>query len=74
MTKKEAFAGGIRSSQSSVQKSGKVEKILCTKQNIAMSTIDVNKYRKHVMKIGLKIVFYICLSRGQFLYNIDMFF
>ena len=59
----------------SVQKSGKREKkILCTKQNLALSTIDVNKYRKHVMKIGLKIVFYICLSRCRFLYNIDMFF
>ena len=74
MTKKEAFAGGIRSSQSTVFKNlKKVEKILCTKQNIAMSTIDINKYRKHNTKIGLKIVFYVCLGRCQFLYNIHMY-
>ena len=40
MTKKEAFAGGIRSSQSTAFKNleNVEKKILCTKQNLALST------------------------------------
>ena len=76
MTKKEAFAGGIRSSQSTVFKNLKKvrKKYYALNKNFVLLTIDVNKHRKNNTKIGLEFVFCVCLSRHQFLYNIYMFF